>query len=200
MKVSIISVTDVPMHVISVAAGASRGTDTPSDRRVIGCIEKGHDSVLEHAVVTFAVSGISRACARQLLRHRLMSVVERSQRYAEADGDYIMPPTVERGELLRDIYDEAIEHAFAAYDCMLALGIPAEDARYLLPEATCTEMVITLNLRELDHIMALRDTDAAQWEIRQLVREVWGRLRESHDYRAIIEALDRRREHGQARA
>ena len=177
MKVWVVSATPRPINVISLAAGTCYGKDDVSSKRVRNCYKAGHTSVLEHASITFRIEGISRACMAQLTRHRMASFCVESQRYnrydLEGDDWYVMPDAFDT-----DYETSGFDHRKtfqshmrgAAWDYMLALssGIKPEDARYLLPEATKTNLVITANVREFFHILDMRTDKAAQWEIREL--------------------------------
>lgn len=168
MRVEVIRATSDPIEVISRAAGTCYGRDNLSVKRVETCYRSGHLSVFEHASVTLRVEGISRACMAQLTRHRLVSFCVESQRYNKYDlsGDdwYVTP------DIFKDTehYAELMKSLGGCYmDCLKA-GIKPEDARYLLPEATKTNLVMTCNLRELFHLFDMRRAQSAQWEIRQL--------------------------------
>ena len=175
MKVSVISATEHPVEVISIAAGTCYGKSNVSKKRVETCYQSGHLSVFEHAVVSFRIEGISRACMAQLTRHRLVSFCVESQRYNRYDLDghdwYVTPP--------RFADDEGIEFSGPMHDAAyyyqqaLEAGIKPEDARYLLPEATKTNLVMTCNVRELFHILDMRMDKAAQWEIRDLAKAMY---------------------------
>lgn len=130
----------------------------------------GHHSVLEHLTFTFGVEGISRALTHQLVRHRVASYSQKSQRYvAHRDGfPYIVPQTVEGDERLAAEYDSAMDEIGRIYDRLLAAGVPAEDARYVLPNACETKIIITMNARELLHFFSVRCCERAQWEIRDM--------------------------------
>lgn len=148
-------------------------------------MKSGHMSVLEHCTLTFAIEGISRVCSHQFVRHRLMSFEQLSQRYARMDNaGYVMPESI-KGKSMGEIYDpfhggrreasleeeyEAImRNAFSAYRRLIEMyGIPEEDARYVLPNACCTNIVVTMNLREFMHFCGLRRCERAQWEIREM--------------------------------
>ncbi|WP_052465129.1 FAD-dependent thymidylate synthase [Geoalkalibacter subterraneus] len=137
-------------------------------------MELGHFSVLEHISFTFGVEGISRACSHQLVRHRLASFSQQSQRYVDASAqadDYIVPQSViDAGQQQR--YKQAMESAWAYYRAMRNAGVPAEDARFVLPNAAETKMVLTMNARELLHFFNLRCCNRAQWEIRALAEKM----------------------------
>lgn len=133
-------------------------------------ISMGHLSVIEHISFTFAAEGISRALTHQLVRHRIASYSQKSQRYAAQSGGFpfIVPPSVEKnGKALR-IYDKLMREIASAYDALEAADIPREDARYVLPNACETKIIITMNARELTHFFSLRSCNRAQWEIREL--------------------------------
>ena len=158
----------MPLSFIGECAGISHGRTDKSVDRALGCWLAGHTSVLEHVTMTFRIFGISRACSHQLVRHRLASFVQESQRYTKIDtstGDwYITPPRM----VGVPEYKRHMERCGDIYQSALDAGIRPEDARYLLPEATKTNLVVTMNLRELESFYKLRSDKAAQWEIREL--------------------------------
>lgn len=140
-------------------------------RRVLKTvITSGHLSALEHASYTFAIDGVSRALTHQLVRHRLASYNQQSQRYVRYDEPpvFIEPPSVAADAEAHSRFEAAVNDAFEAYRSLIELGIPAEDARYLLPNAMETKIVVTMNVRELLHFFELRCCKRAQWEIRAL--------------------------------
>jgi thymidylate synthase (FAD) len=133
--------------------------------RVVGM---GHHSVIEHAVFTFSVEGVSRSLTHQLVRHRLASFSQQSQRYVPMEApSYVVPHTVAADPEAAAIYREAMEATWEAYGRLLGL-LPAEDARYVLPNGCTTNITITMNARELLHFFSLRCCERAQWEIREL--------------------------------
>ena len=161
----------MPLSFIGECAGVSHGKINPSVGRALGCWQAGHTSVLEHVTVTFRINGISRACSHQLVRHRLASYVQESQRYTKIDLSrewYVVPPTIAESDDIYDFFVEHMERYGDAYQSALDAGIKPEDARYLLPEATKTNLVMTMNLREFESFYKLRSDKAAQWEIREL--------------------------------
>ena len=134
--------------------------------RIVGM---GHHSVIEHAVFTFSVQGVSRALTHQLVRHRVASFSQQSQRYVSIDEPtYVTPHTVEGDPEAERVFDETMAAIWGAYSKLEAMGIPAEDARYLLPNGCTTNITITMNARELLHFFSLRCCNRAQWEIREL--------------------------------
>jgi thymidylate synthase (FAD) len=126
-------------------------------------------SVLEHVVFTFYIEGISRVASHQLVRHRIASYTQESQRYTEVRSDYVVPDTVVRSGF-EERFRELAEACYQLYREMVGSGVPYEDARYVLPQAFTTSVLMTVNLRELVHIACLRLSEKAQWEIREVVR------------------------------
>ena len=135
-------------------------------------ISSGHYSTIEHIQVSFAISNVSRACTHQLVRHRHMSFSQKSQRYVKEKGqfDYLIPPTIEKNPELREKFVDFMSEISEKYQEFVEAGIPAEDARAVLPNATATSMVASLNLREMIHLANLRLCTRAQYEIRTLVK------------------------------
>ena len=133
-----------------------------------------HFSVLEHAGFTFGVEGVSRAASHQLVRHRLASYAQKSQRYVKENRlfDYIIPPNIVSRISLHKEYEELMQKIFQLYSRYLSEGISAEDARYILPNATETKLMVTMNARELYHFFRLRCCYRAQWEIRNLALQM----------------------------
>ena len=140
-------------------------------RKVLTTImSSGHFSTLEHASYTFAVEGVSRALTHQLVRHRLASYNQQSQRYVKfkEEPPIVRPASVDSNPEAAQAFDEAIEACWQAYDKLVQAGVPAEDARYILPNACETKIVVTMNIRELMHFFSNRCCNRAQWEIREL--------------------------------
>lgn len=136
-------------------------------------IREGHESIIEHASLTFEISGISRACSHQLVRHRIASYSQESQRYVElSNPELVMPPNIAQNPKAVKIWDDLVERMRDAYQDLRRLGIRKEDARFLLPNAAATRIVVTMNFRELLHFFRIRCDRAAQWEIRALAREM----------------------------
>jgi len=134
-------------------------------------IKSGHLSVLEHASFSFGIEGVSRALLAQLTRHRIASFSVQSQRYVKFNKkgiDFVIPPTISKDEKLLAKYNEFLKLSQQYYNEFIDAGIPAEDARYVLPNASSTKIVITMNARELRHFFALRCCNRAQWEIRDM--------------------------------
>lgn len=136
--------------------------------------EAGHHSVLEHANFTFFISGISRACSHQLVRHRIASFSQLSQRYVKVDNpeSFVCPKTIAKNESAKRIFDETIIDVNKSYNKLIELGMPTEDARFVLPNAAKTDIVVTMNARELIHFFGLRCCTRAQWEIREMADQM----------------------------
>ena len=135
-------------------------------------ISSGHYSTIEHVQISFAINNISRACSHQLVRHRHMSFSQKSQRYVKEKGqfDYLTPETIDKNPELKAKFDDFMGKISQFYLELTEAGIPAEDARAVLPNAAATSMVASLNLREMIHIANLRLCTRAQKEIRMLVK------------------------------
>lgn len=184
LKVELISHTQDPEAVITAAIrqcyskiGASdlkKKTNKATRARLIDqVIKSGHHSTIEHASFTFAVEGVSRALTHQLVRHRLASYSQQSQRYVSAqDFDYIIPPKIKANKKAKEIFEKHIKSLQKVYSQLVELGIEKEDARFLLPNAAETKIVITMNARELLHFFELRCCNRAQWEIRALANKM----------------------------
>lgn len=185
MQVELLYHTPDPERAIATAArlcyapiGAAELMETMPEDKVLSVLstimKSGHFSTLEHASYTFAIDGVSRALTHQLVRHRLASFNQQSQRYVKfKDGiDVVVPHTVEEDPEAKRVFDAAMDHAAKAYKELIDAGIPAEDARFVLPNAAETKIVVTMNVRELLHFFNLRCCNRAQWEIRELAHKM----------------------------
>ncbi|MCL2680101.1 MAG: FAD-dependent thymidylate synthase [Coriobacteriia bacterium] len=180
MQVTLLFNTPDPERAIAAAArlcyapvgGAELLETMPGDevKKILRILlTSGHLSALEHASYTFALDGISRAMTHQLVRHRIASYNQQSQRYVryEDEPEFIIPPQVKAaGADTEAAYLQHCNAAFASYRDLIDKGVAAEDARYLLPNAMETKIVVTMNMRELLHFFSLRCCRRAQWEIR----------------------------------
>jgi thymidylate synthase (FAD) len=138
---------------------------------ISGVIESGHGSTIEHVVFTFGISGVSRTLSHQLVRHRAgVAFDQQSQRYVKfKDASTMLPATIAEGDPeLRRRFEAQIDGSLELYGELLASGVPGEDARFVFPNATRTNLVMTTNLRALIHMSGLRLCTMAQWEIRRL--------------------------------
>ena len=171
MNVTLIQATPNPVETIAQIASICYDSDPKNPMALVKHLyNNGHLSVMEHIYFTFKIEGISRACSHQLVRHRHCSFTQRSQRYCSEEGfDYVTPSSLERSSFHGDMID--IQDWYRAYQ---DLGVPNEDARYLLPNACTTSLYLSCNLRELIHMANERLCTRAQWEIRNLVREMCG--------------------------
>ena len=183
MKVKLVTYTQEPEKTV-VSAGrlcysptgveeiSKKLTDEKVNEFIKKAIKSKHLSLFEHANFTFAIEGISRACSHQLVRHRLASYSQQSQRYVKFTDrfEYIIPETIKESKALKEKFDEVVKITKKFYDEMLERNIPAEDARYILPNASETKIVVTMNARELLHFFNLRMCNRAQWEIKNLAK------------------------------
>jgi len=184
MKVTVMTATEKPIDVISLAAGSSTRKDDVKYKRVERCILDGH-SVSEFADVTFKIEGISRACLAQLTRHRMASYCVESQRYNKYNFDgedwYVVPPYIQESENLLNCYQTSMTYAALQYKAMLDDEVKAEDARFVLPEATKTNLHMKINARALFNFFEQRRNPHAQWEIHNLADEMIKSLREYNE-------------------
>ncbi len=169
MKVTLIQQTPNPVQTIANIASICYDSRPKNPMRLVKHLySNGHHSCFEHIYFTFKIEGISRACSHQLVRHRHCSFTQRSQRYCSEDGfQYVTPPTMSESTFGTDM--GCVGHWYEEYQ---ANGIPNEDARYILPNACETELYLSCNLRELIHIANERLCTKAQWEIRDLVKQM----------------------------
>lgn len=134
--------------------------------------KSGHLSTFEHVSFTFAVDGLSRVASHQLVRHRVASFSQQSQRYVKMSDSAaaVIPPSVRENPEAAALFKEQAEGAYNTYKRLIDMGVPAEDARFILPHGWETRLVLTMNARELHHFFHLRLCRRAQWEIRELAR------------------------------
>ncbi|MDI6860669.1 MAG: FAD-dependent thymidylate synthase [Caldisericia bacterium] len=184
MDVKLIYITPNPEKIIEEAGRTAhesfdRLTPDSHVKFIRMLLKLGHESVLEHAVASFRISGVSRSLTHQLVRHRIASYTQKSQRYVnESNFDYVIPYTILANNEALIIYKDFMERTRDVYKKLINLGIPKEDARFVLPNATKTEIVLTANFRELRHMIKLRGSKEAQWEIRNVFIEILKILKE----------------------
>lgn len=190
LKVKLIAHTPDADKTVAAAAKlcySAADVDTLMDNltadKVDTLIEKladlGHESPIEHASYTFAVEGVSRALLAQLTRHRIASYSVQSQRYVDkSDFDYVVPPSIAEDAENFAMYCRFMDLAGMYYRHFLRVDIPAEDARYVLPNACDTRIIFTMNARSLHNFFRLRCCNRAQWEIRALADEMLRLCRE----------------------
>ena len=163
-------------HEDCAMLGMEYVSDEDQHKLIRRVINSGHTSILECVSFSFAISGISRACSHQLVRHRVgCSYAQQSQRYVKADDfEYVVPPSVTNCKVYMDnagaVWDEAMHHARIAYEALIARGIQPEDARFVLPNACATKIVVTMNCRALLHFFEERCCNRSQWEIRAMAK------------------------------
>jgi thymidylate synthase (FAD) len=190
-EVRLIASTPEPQRLVAAAArncysgkGPNALLDELDNAAVEDLLERvgsmGHASLWEHASFTFTLENVSRSLLAEITRHRIASFSVKSQRYVkERNFDHIMPPTIEANGDAAAVFDRVMAAAGEAYNALLELGIPPEDARFVLPNACCTHIVVTMNARELLHFFRLRCCHRAQWEIRAVAEEMLRLAREA---------------------
>lgn len=199
MKVTLVSMTPEPQKLIEVCARISYDSkNEPFDPKVNSefirkLVKNGHESPLEHASATFLIEGVSRACSHQIVRHRLASFSQRSDRYTRFSTQDVghapsMTMPVAFHDTIRDVaqlrndtkddpslfrkFRNAFDSCIRTYEDMLEAGVPKEDARFILPQGMSTSLYMTANFREWRHFLKLRLDKHAQWEIRAVAREI----------------------------
>ena len=184
MNIELIAFTPDPRRVIAAAARTCylsfNKQNEESDRKLIRqLIRRGHLSVLEHATATFRVRGCSRAFTHQLVRHRLCSFSQQSQRYVEEEGfAAVTPPRIRENPAALKVYQATLERIRQSYRRLRELGVAKEDARFVLPNAVPSEIIFSANFRQLRHMLILRGDPHAQWEIREVFVRIGAILKE----------------------
>jgi thymidylate synthase (FAD) len=186
MQVEIIGITDYdsrsggPEALLEHAGRACYRSESRGEpgKFLESRIREGHESIIEHASVTFEISGISRACSHQLVRHRIASYSQESQRYVDmSEPEFVVPPSVASNPEAEEVWREFEQEVVDVYRRLRTLGIRKEDARFVLPNAAATLIIVTMNFRALRHLFSVRCDPSAQWEIRLLCLEM---LRQVH--------------------
>ena len=189
MKVNLLAKTQNMLDVVYTGARTCYNAGSPIDlfedienisedkklKLVKGCIESAHESVLEHTQLTFAIEGVSRSLLAQITRHRIsVSFSVQSQRYVNLEDkfDYVIPNTLQDEGDLQECFTNAMLQCHENYKELINKGVKPEDARSVLPNACCTNMVASFNLRSFIHLCHLRLCSHSQLEIRQLVKEM----------------------------
>jgi thymidylate synthase (FAD) len=163
--------SELPPEEIFRRAAAGEIEPAKMQRLISNVIESGHGSTIEHIVFTFGISGVSRTLSHQLVRHRAgVAFDQQSQRYVTYKQAATMEPLTiaDADPLIRRRYEDQVAGSMSLYEELVAAGIPGEDARFVFPNATRTNLVMTANLRALIHMSGLRLCTMAQWEIRRL--------------------------------
>lgn len=190
MQVKLLRYTPEPEKTVAMSArlcyspiGAAqleeKITDEQAAKLVRKLVEMGHFSTLEHVSFTFAIEGVSRVLTHQLVRHRIASYSQQSQRYVkEHDFETIMPLSIAAKPAEREKFEKLMSEIRNLYTAWTEMGIPAEDARYILPNAAETKIVVTMNVRSLYNFFSLRCCSRAQWEIRALADKMLAEVKE----------------------
>ena len=202
IKVKLVNYTKKPLETVTWAALISYWDEWETEAfertgpgdvethlpRVLGY---GHESILEHAVLTFSIEGCSRVCTHQLVRHRIASYTQQSQRYIKLNSEdveetFVIPESVRKRPELYEKWKNLMREAIALYEESYKTGVHQEDARFVLPQAVRTKIVVTMNLRELKHFFGLRTCERAQWEIREVAWKMLEEIARNDELRPII--------------
>lgn len=141
---------------------------------IVPLLNNGHTTPLEHVSMTFYISGVSRALTHQLVRHRTGKFNQQSQRYVDGNNfDVVVPPSIDGMVELRTEYLMLVNEIMRTYNKLIQAGVKKEDARYLLPNATTSNITVTFDANNLRKFLALRLCKHAQWEIRDLANEMY---------------------------
>jgi thymidylate synthase (FAD) len=201
MKVTLLNYTPHPEATIATAAKLCysnksihdltlKASDDDAAEFIDRLMSLGHESPIEHVTFTFGIEGISRSCSHQLVRHRIASYSQKSQRYVnEAQFEYVTPEAIEEDPMTEAVYDETMMFIQERYDAIREVLISRyvkrgmdkkdaekkanEDARMVLPNACCTSIIVTMNIRSLFNFFKHRCCNRAQWEIREMADEMY---------------------------
>ena len=180
MKVRLVKYTPEPEKTVAMAARlcySASDIDTLQEEMTPEKVERllnivgsnGHTSTFEHVSFTFAIEGVSRALSHQLVRHRIASYSQQSQRYVKSSKlGYIIPKAIQDNKKAKEEFHALMKTIQATYDYFVELGISKEDSLFVLPNATETKIIVTMNARELLNFFRVRCCTRAQWEIRQM--------------------------------
>ncbi len=184
MEIQLISITENAQKIIEMAGRTAylsfdKVSKTSEKDFIKMILKRDHLSVLEHAIASFRIKGVSRSLTHQLVRHRLCSFTQKSQRSInEHFFNYITPDSIKKNQEAMENFSEHMRKTREIYSKLRKLGIKNEDARFVLPNATESEIVITANFREWRHIIELRGNLHAQWEIRRMIIKITEKLKE----------------------
>lgn len=180
MKVTLMSYTKDPEKIVASAVrqcySPSSATEIKKKITKAECakfikmvVATGHTSTIEHVSFTFAIEGVSRVLTHELVRHRIASYSQQSQRYINGKNfGFVTPPTILSKKEAKKLFDDTIKDLGEKYEKLIELGVPKEDARFILPNATDVKIVVTMNARSLYNFLARRMCNRAQWEIRTM--------------------------------
>lgn len=181
MKIDLLAYTPNPETLIAKCASTcydSMPKELDKARKmIIGIIKSGHESCIEHASATFEISGVSRALTHELVRHRLFSFSQRSQRYVSEDAStYVIPDEITENKNALFLYKTLMDNIWETYKTLKQLGLKSEIARYVLPNACETKICVSGNFREWRNFLKLRLSKRAQYEIRILANLILDKL------------------------
>lgn len=195
MKVTLLSNTENPEKIVAAAAKLCYSSKVDIDsllsdltpEKVDSFINRlrdlKHESPFEHASFTFGIEGVSRALSHQLVRSRLASFSQRSQRYcSEESFEYVIPESIKKNPAALDEFKHLMDKIKNSYGLLESLGVPQEDARAVLPNACATRLVMTMNVRELWHFFNTRCCTRAQLEIRTMANQMLAILKKQHPF------------------
>ena len=202
IKVKLINYTPKPLETVTWAALISYWDEWESEafkRTTMEDVKKhlpkvlsyGHESILEHTNFTFAIEGISRVASHQLVRHRLASYTQQSQRYIKLNIDdveetFVIPESIKKNPELYEKWKGLMKKSIELYEESYRKGVHQEDARFILPQAVRTKIVVTMNLRELKHFLGVRACERAQWEIREVAWKMLEEIAKKEELTPII--------------
>jgi len=202
VNVKLVNYTPRPLETVTWAALVSYWREWSSDsfknidrkdveEHLPKILSYGHESILEHVTLTFSIEGISRVCSHQLIRHRIASYTQQSQRYVKLNADeveetFVIPESIKEKPKLYERWKRFMKEAIELYRESCEVGIHQEDARFVLPQAVKTKIIVTMNLRELKHFFGLRTCERAQWEIREVAWRMLEEIAKNDDLRPII--------------
>lgn len=188
MNITLLTHTPEPERLVAAAAKLCYSSASIADLAAIEAdkaaefidkLPEAHESPFEHVTFTFAIEGVSRTMLAQITRHRIASFSVQSQRYVDMnDFKYVVPESIAANQDALDAYESFMDRANLVYTYLRSCGIPAEDARFVLPNACETRLIVTMNARELLHFFSLRCCQRAQWEIRAVADEMLRLCRE----------------------
>jgi thymidylate synthase (FAD) len=183
MNVKLIGFSPNPEKIPAMAGMLTHNKSKPEDLEDVSekqlnavlkeVLKLGHTSVIEHTSFTFAISDVSRSLTHQLVRHRIASYAQQSQRYVNFNEPcFVTPPKISKNKKMKDAYEKTMTRIWEEYNKLLEMDIPAEDARFVLPNAACTNIMVAMNARSLLNFFELRCCQHAQWEIRALANKM----------------------------
>ena len=184
MKVELLSITENSEQLIELCGRTAYQSydkihKESASKFIKMLVNRQHFSVFEHCTATFKISDVSRAFSHQLVRHRIASYTQKSQRYvSEKEFDFVIPDSIKENWQACAIFEDMMDNIKECYQALQEVGIKNEDARFVLPNACTTEIVITANFRVWRHIIGLRTEKHAQWEIQNVCREILKILKE----------------------